>query len=69
MSTHSAGRRVRKQEYNCDDDESFSDRQQDDDDDDDEFAVDEYGDNSVDQDKMMLILCKELEITCDDGYE
>jgi hypothetical protein len=58
-STHSAGRRVRKEEYDCDDDESFSGRQQDDD-------YDEFAADDVDQDKFMLILCKELELSCDD---
>lgn len=63
-STHSAGRRARKQ-HDCDDDESFVDRQEDDDYD--EFAHDhDDDDNYVDQDKIMVILCKELEITCDD---
>jgi hypothetical protein len=65
-STHSAGRQVRKQ-YDRDDDESFNDRQRDggydefaDDDDDDD------DDNYVDQDKFLVILCKELKITLDD---
>jgi len=44
----------------------MSGRQQDDDYD--EFA-DEDDNYYVDQDKFMLILCKELEITCDDDDE
>ena len=63
--SHSAGRpRVRKQ-CDFDGDESISGRQQDDDYG--EFADED--DNYVDQDKFMLILCKELEITCDDDDE
>jgi hypothetical protein len=52
------GRREReRKQYDCDDDESFSDRLQDDD-----SNIDEH----IDQDRLMVILCKELEITCDD---
>jgi hypothetical protein len=53
-----AGRREReRKEYNFGDDESFSDRLHDDD-----SNIHDH----IDQDRLMVILCKELEITCDD---
>jgi hypothetical protein len=53
-----AGRREReRKQYNFGDDESFSDRLHDDD-----SNIHDH----IDQDRLMVILCKELEITCDD---
>ena len=50
------------------DDESLSDGHEDDSDYD-QFSGDYSCDNNIDEDKLMQILCKELEITCDGDDE
>jgi hypothetical protein len=56
--------KTKKNSTDCDEDESLSDGHEDDSDYD-QFSGDYACSNDIDQDKLMEILCKELEITCD----